>query len=154
MNKTIYVKDEDVATWDRAKELAGDKLAPIIASALKRYVAEKEAEARGYDRIEVSYSDELSNGLPRRKAFFGRWVFPPDEPERSPFHDGEACCAVAITAKGAVVTLSWLESFEGRSYRRFQVHDSFESGAEESACAWAVIAAWEKVGVPVEELDI
>ena len=49
MNKTIYVRDEDVATWEKAKDLAGDKLSPIIAAALRRFVAQQEAAAQGFD---------------------------------------------------------------------------------------------------------
>src|SRR5665213_110800 len=52
VNKTIYVRDEDVPTWEKAKGLAGDKLSPIIASALKRYVAEEEWKQKGFERIE------------------------------------------------------------------------------------------------------
>jgi len=158
MNKTIYVRDEDVATWERAKELAGEKLAPIIAEALRRFVAEKEAEPRGFGRIELSFNDGDSKGLPRRKAFFGRWVFPPDKPECLSDVTGsgrDRYCAVAITAKGALVTLSWTVDVDcERSWERFQFYESFESAVEDRECRWAVIAAREKLGVPVEELDI
>lgn len=46
--KTIYVKDADLATFDAAEKLGdGESLSQIIAEALRRFVAVKEAEARG-----------------------------------------------------------------------------------------------------------
>ena len=83
MNKTIYIRDEDVQTWDRARELAGDKLAPVIVDGLKRFIKEKEAEAiveKGFERIEVEFSDATAHHIPRKKAFYGRWVFPYSKP--------------------------------------------------------------------------
>ena len=80
MTKTIYVKDEDVALWDRAREIAGEKLSPVIIEGLKRFVAEKDAEAKGFARIEVHYSDSDAHNIPRAKAFYGRWIFPPTNP--------------------------------------------------------------------------
>jgi hypothetical protein len=80
MNKTIYVRDEDVATWEKAKELAGDKLSPIIATALKRYVAEKEAEGTHYARIQLKFNDSNNNDVPRIVSFSGRWIASPEEP--------------------------------------------------------------------------
>src|SRR5258708_1005394 len=80
MNKTIYVRDEDTAIWDRAKELAGDKLAPVIMEGLKKYVAEREAQAKGFERIQIRFHDQQSNGMPRAKAFYGRWIYSPEKP--------------------------------------------------------------------------
>jgi hypothetical protein len=158
MNKTIYVRDEDVSTWDRAKELAGEKLSPIISSALRRFVAEKEAEQKGFERIEYEYHDAETGGLPRRKAFYGRWVIPPDKAETvlSEFSGEVDRAVVAITAKGAVVACSWTEdkNTDSQSYKTFRTFSSFEAGAQDPHTGWAVISAFKKLGVPVEELDI
>ena len=162
MNKTIYIRDEDTAVWDRAKELAGEKLAPVIVEGLKRFIAEserKEAEQKGFERIEYEYPDADANGYPRRKAFVGKWIFPPDNVyvASGPIEAPEDLCwkaVVAVTAKGAVVVSSWTETYEGRSNKRFRVYPSFEEGALDTTDDFAVIAARAKLGVPVEELDI
>jgi len=161
VNKTIYVRDEDVPTWEKAKGLAGDKLSPIIASALKRYVAEEEWKQKGFERIEYEYSDQDCNGLPRRKAFYGRWIFPPSKPyggfseKRQEFDRS----VVALTAKGYVIVCTWTEGRDDEgndwaSYKRFRVFRSFETGAQDPSCSWVVTSAIREVGVPVEELDV
>jgi hypothetical protein len=156
MNKTVYVRDEDVAAWERAKELAGDKLSPIIANSLKRFVAKKEAEKMGFGRIEYEYSDAECNGLPRKKAFYGRWIFPPNEPQQAfGEDDGITYCGVVATSpKGAVVVCTWTVVDDENSYKRFRVYPSFDDAARDSHANWVVNFALRKVGIPVEELDI
>lgn len=156
MNKTVYVRDEEVPVWERAKELAGDKLSRIIASALKRFVAEKEAQTMGFERIEYEFADADSNGRPRKVAFYGRWIFPPDKPaeEPSPNFDPSGCGVLATTAKGAVVACTWIPSLDSESYQRFRVYPSFEAGAKDSESRWIVYSALQRIGAPVEELDI
>jgi hypothetical protein len=80
MNKTLYVREEDGAVWERARELAGDKLSPVIVTALKKFVAEKEAELNLMDRIVIRYSDKENGGRPTAKAFYGRWLITREEP--------------------------------------------------------------------------
>jgi len=46
-NKTIYVRDEDIKVFEQAEELGGDSLSAVIAEALRRFVAVKQAEAQG-----------------------------------------------------------------------------------------------------------
>lgn len=163
MNKTIYIRDQDVPTWDRARELAGEKLSPVIITALQKYIVDKEAEeakAKGFERIEVAYSDSMSYRLPRKKAFIGRWVFPPQKPEYLLSEDepDRHLYALAITAKGNVVVLSWSEGVEnGEMYstgRSFIVYGSLEEAASDPSSNYVARQAFEKLGVPVEELDI
>jgi len=80
MNKTIYLRDEEGPVWERARELAGDKLSPVIVTALKHFVAAKEAESKDFERIQLDFDDSDDHNLPKRKAFYGRWVFPPSKP--------------------------------------------------------------------------
>ena len=68
MNKTIYLKDGEGPLWERARELAGDKLSPVIVSALKQFVVVKEAESKGFQRIEVSFNDSDDYDVPKRKG--------------------------------------------------------------------------------------
>ncbi len=157
MNRTIYVRDEDVPVWERARELAGDKLAPVIVDGLKRFIVEKErevSEAKGFERIEVSFHDSDFNGLMKKRAFNGKWVFPLKSPLKSDEVDFTQYYALAITAKGAVVIISWTADHDGESFKRFRVYDSFDAAAAERSVAWAAIMATEHLGVPVEELDI
>ena len=152
MNKTIYVKDEDVEIWDRAKELAGEKLSPVIMQALRDYVLEQEGKQRGVERIEVRYRDTRDNGLPKAKAFWGQWIYSKAKPLS--FGDVNVYYAIATTAKGNVVIFSWRESDEGSHCETFDIFPSLEDAAATHEFQYAAIAALEKRGVPVEELDI
>lgn len=161
MNKTIYLRDEDVPTWDRARELAGNTISQVIVAGLERFVREKEAEAaaaKGYERIEVTYSDAEAKGIPRRKAFHGKWVFAPKKPLELSNEDGSKldCYALAVTAKGNVVVLAWYEEPGNQcaSWRRFDVFSSLEDAAMNRDANPAALEAFRKLGVPLEELDI
>jgi hypothetical protein len=66
MNKTIYLPDEEAETWEKARRLANDRLSPVLLKALKEYVAAKEAEAAGFERIQVEFEDSDDYGLPKR----------------------------------------------------------------------------------------
>jgi hypothetical protein len=152
MNKTIYVKDEDVEIWDRAKELAGEKLSPVIMQALRAYVLEQEGKQRGVERIEIRYRDAKDNGLPKAKAFWGQWIYSAAKPLS--FSDENYYYAIAITAKGNIVIYSWRENEEGKHGETFDIFPSLEDAALSHEFQYAAIAAMEKRGVPVEELDI
>ena len=45
-NKTIYVSDADVPTFERAQELAGGNLSATIVQALRRFVEMEEAKGK------------------------------------------------------------------------------------------------------------
>ena len=65
-NKTIYVSDGDLPTYQRAQELAGGNLSAAIASALKRYVDIEEGRSEGYEEVVVRVG--LGNG--RKVRFY------------------------------------------------------------------------------------
>jgi hypothetical protein len=156
MNKTIYLKDDEGPIWERARELADDKLSPVIVEALKQFIAQKEAEANAYERIEVRFEDAEDGGIPKAKAFYGRWVFPPDSPFRDPNEpvSSRRWFAVAVTAKGAAVVYSWSDSLGRRSAAWFRVYASLGDAAKGEGASSAARAAMQKIGVPIEELDI
>ena len=156
MNKTIYIRDEDVPIWDRAKELAGDKLSPTIIAGLKRFIADHEAMAKSFERIEVSYNDADAHDVPKRKAFYGRWIFPPKKAiELIDEEDGTSYSyAVAVTAKGAAVVYRWESDAEGTRGYRLLTFPSLEQAASNKGVNYAVRKAIEAIGVPVEEMDI
>lgn len=73
-NKTIYVRDEDVKVFEQAEELGGDSLSAVIAEALKRFVAVKQAEAQGMKEItiEVGRVNTRGGDDARKVRFVGR----------------------------------------------------------------------------------
>jgi hypothetical protein len=159
VNKTLYIRDEDTLVWDRARELAGDKLSPLIVAGLKRFIAEKEAEeaeSKGFGRIEISYNDADHHGIPKRKAFTGKWIYTPEKPLELTTEQGEKsyCYAIGQTAKRNFAFLSWETDWEGKSNYRFQVFPSLEAAAADNDLNTAARQAIKKLGVAVEELDI
>lgn len=148
VNKTLYLPDDEAATWDKARQLAGDRLSPIILSALKDFISRKEAEKAGFERIEVAFDDPDDNGRPKRKAFYGKWLFSPDEPYRV----GIRCYSVAITAKDNLVFHSW--DTIGARVEKFRIFTSFDEALNDSSVRYVALEALRKRGVPVEELDI
>jgi len=158
MNKTVYLRDEEGPVWERARELAGDKLSPVIVSALRQFVATEEAKPRGFERIELSFEDADDHDLPKRKAFYGKWVFSPAEP--LVVEDGENPeaynSAVAVTQRGQAVFHTWWEDHQNdrRDRFKFVVRPSLAVAAADPYLNHAARAAIEKIGVPIEELDI
>lgn len=156
MNKTIYIRDDDTKIWDRAKGFAGDKLSRVIIAGLHQYVALQEAKINGFERIEVKLFDALDKGMPKVKAFTGRWVITPDNPRRRSDQRGdyEECYALALTAKGAVVIYQWGEIESGRVNETFLVYPSLENAVHNENINFLITEAMDRIGVPVEELDI
>ena len=161
MNKTLYLRDEDGPIWDRARELSNDKLSPVVVAALKNFVAEKEAEAKGFQRIVLRFNDADEHDLPKGKAFYGRWIIPPEENcgyrESDDFRDTDRrCFAVAVTARNNIVIYHWrIDAESGADYaHRLSVYSTFEEAAADQSVNWAACRAMEKFGVPIEELDI
>ncbi len=129
--RTVYVRAEDQAVWDQAEQLAqarGDSLSPLIAQALREYVAQHRVQSDQVQRIEVDTWNR--DGQLVRRAFRGRWLIDPDEAYRSEYegHDGRMaglCYAVAQTEKGRFVAYTvhkndperwhWFEVFESLS---------------------------------------
>jgi hypothetical protein len=160
MNKNVYIRDEDELVWNRARELAGAKgISLIVVESLRKFIKEMEAkasEAKGFERIVVKYNDSDANWVPRVKAFLGKWIFPIEAPVKQYDEDGKNYFfyAVAVTAKNACVVYRWEEDQEGRGGYRFLVFPSLEAAAANNDVNCAVREAIEKIGVPVEELDI
>ncbi|WP_240984056.1 EXLDI protein [Acididesulfobacillus acetoxydans] len=67
-NKTIYVSDGDLPIFERAQELAGENLSATIAGALRRYVENAEARAKGLEEIIV----KVGKVAITRKRFWGK----------------------------------------------------------------------------------
>ncbi|MGA3206020.1 MAG: hypothetical protein ABSF12_26300 [Bryobacteraceae bacterium] len=161
MNKTLYLPDDEAETWEKARRLANDRLSPVILKALKEYIMTKQAEASeaaGFERIELEYDDSDDSHLPKRKAFRGQWIFPPEDALHLPgtkFGDDQSrAYAVGVTAKGNVVVYMWKCGAKHDYGHRFLVFPSFEEAALGDDLNHAIREAVRKRGVPVEELDI
>jgi hypothetical protein len=153
MNKTVYLRDEDVPVWEKARELAGDKLSPVIIAALKVFTAEREGTQKGFERIVLEFDDSEDDYLPKKKAFMGRWIIPPQEPYSvTDEKDTQYYGAIAETAKGAFVVFERAETAE-ESKCKFAVFKTISEGAKEEF-NYLFREAIKRRGVPVEELDI
>lgn len=156
MNKTLYLKDEDGPIWDKARELAGDRLSPILVEALKRFIADKEAENAGLARIVIEFRDATKDGLPRAVAFSGRWLIPPEEEYREqPYHERSA---VAVGAKGSVVIQRTESTLGGDARATISVYPSFDEALQDYGGLHyrldVLHEAIKRLGVPVQELDL
>src|SRR5437763_15701369 len=52
-NRTIYVADADLPTFEEAQERAGESRSAPIAQALRRFVEAEEAKASGFEEVTV-----------------------------------------------------------------------------------------------------
>jgi hypothetical protein len=159
MNKTVYLRDDEVPVWEKARELSGDKLSPVIVAALKEYIDKTEAEKRGFERIVIGFRDSEDNGLQKKKAFFGRWIIPPGDKWHAVDDDGSSSYPnVAETAKGNLVIHEREFRFDGAgdeyTIERFGVFESFSEMAANNSFRYAAYEANKRRGVPIEELDI
>ena len=72
-NKTIYVSDGDLPTYDRAQELAGGNLSAAIAKALRRYVDVEDGRREGFDEITVRVGPKARRKVRFTGILLGTW---------------------------------------------------------------------------------
>jgi hypothetical protein len=160
--RTIYVREEDQPIWEKAKEVIGESLSTHLTNYLRTVVASQKAAAQGAERILLSFRDD---GIPKTKAFYGRWLISPDDPFEHRERDDEGNIipdfgpdyyAVAVTAKQNIVVFNFGEQKEEGKFNwgLVRVFESFEQ-ANSSKLPYGLIAtAMEVLGVEIEELDI
>jgi hypothetical protein len=107
MKTTLYVPDEKVALYERAKEELGESLSSTFIKCLERELAMRKLKT---ERIVVEVTDRQTDRS-TKKAFQGRWLVASDrQPEQFWFEGGGASgsgfYAVAQSAKGTLVVLS------------------------------------------------
>jgi EXLDI family protein len=73
-NKTIYVSDGDLPTYQRAQELAGGNLSAAIAGALRRYVDIEESRREGFDEVTVRVGPKPGRKVRFVGVLLGEWV--------------------------------------------------------------------------------
>ncbi|HTD43211.1 MAG TPA: hypothetical protein VK687_03485 [Bryobacteraceae bacterium] len=161
MNKTLYVKDEDGPIWDQARELTGDKLSQFIMEKLRIFVNEQKTKSSGYERIVLHYYE---NGLPKAKAFYGRWIIDPSAPlvvNEDPDYVGPSYI-IAETHKGNYVVLEFTDMelrfddhtpgiFTGAT---FSVLNSLEGNTNSGIPTSIIAEAMTRLGIQIQELDI
>lgn len=142
--------------WERARELAKDKLSPIIVTALRNFICECEALAKGYERIVLKFEDSLDNELPKVKAFYGKWIIDPKAPYQVNYENRDLAefYSVAETAKGNIVVFTYRESPDYKGCYRMLIYPSFHAAAADVDVNLAIRVALKRRGVPIEELDI
>jgi hypothetical protein len=125
--RNVYVRAEDAEVWRRAEELAGDSLSQLIADQLRRYVAQREVQTSGFERIvvEAIVTGKAPSGPwdkeVRKIAFDGRWLVGEPVKRRQPkpgvseraISDGDMhLYGVALTRRGKIAVLE-LDVAEG-----------------------------------------
>lgn len=131
-NKTLYVKDSDVAMVDEAEKLLGSTLSSIFANCLRERLAKLKARTEGeFSKISLRFFDS-SDQSTVTKSFTGRWIV--SDPSRGLGAEADDSgvswghsvrFAVALTAKGKLVVYEFDESGE-----RAPAMEVFEDFAE------------------------
>src|SRR5216683_352690 len=77
--RTVYVRADDAEVWRRAEEFAGDSLSQLVADLLRQYVARRDGQAGGLERIVLEAvvkgdapPGPWEKGDIRKVAFYGR----------------------------------------------------------------------------------
>src|SRR6476469_9967204 len=159
--RTVYVREEDQPVWDKAKEVIGDSLSSYLTTHLRSLVASHEAAAHGTERIVLTFRDE---GIPRTKAFYGRWLIPPDKPFeqwawdsfRNDYDRSEppTLFAVALTARNRIAVFRFGDRKNDGTFNwgNLWSFNSFEEANSDSDVPSDLMAsAMEVRGIPVEE---
>lgn len=69
---TIYIKEEDLPVFERAKQIAGEEsLSSVIAQAVRQFVTTHETREKGYEEIKLLVGRE---DMERTKRFVGRFL--------------------------------------------------------------------------------
>jgi hypothetical protein len=155
INKTLYVRDEDAAIWDQAKDIIGESLSSYLTSHLRNVVSSRRFEAQGNQRILLSFRE---NSLPKQVAFSGKWIIPPEAKFfRDSAFNGRTYFALAATANGRIAVFRFDQQKDDGTFGESELrsYDTFEIANDDPDVPSLLIAeAMEIRGVPVEQLDI
>jgi hypothetical protein len=100
--RTLYVRDEDLATWtsaETAAQQAGESLSQLVAAALRNHLASAQPPNGDLRHITVRIgADERASWT---EGFLGRWLIAPDNKNRwGP--DARVRYGVGITRAGRI----------------------------------------------------
>ncbi|TMC38180.1 MAG: hypothetical protein E6J28_06560 [Chloroflexi bacterium] len=170
--KNIYVRPEDAQIWERAEQLAGESLSQLVADQLRKYVAERERQATGFERIVVEAI--VKGAVPagpwdrevRKVSFYGRWLV--GEPvkrqdltagvyEKAVFDGDMHLYGVALTRRGKIAVLE-LDKAEGTQYGEppyLKLYDSLQAADQDGVPHFILDQAAAALNTElVDELDI
>ena len=116
-NKTIYVSENDLPIFEQAQQIAGEALSPVIARALREYVARNQEREKGMKEVSVKVGPRKSEREQRFVASnLGRWKGLSQDKkwwlEASVFHTQKGNWVVFLEYKGPAMTnaQSWKDS--------------------------------------------
>ena len=154
--KNVYIKAEDAEIWERAESLAGESLSQLLSDLLRRYVADRENQSDGFERIIVEAWGE-KKGQVRLVTFYGRWL-------TGRLWDGDMLFYRALLTRHGRIAITvedqaWgAYTDEGISLGqppKLKVYDSVKAAVEDDVPTFVVNAAAVALNVVgVEELDI
>jgi hypothetical protein len=62
MRRTIYVKDEDAGLFEEAEALGEDSISAVLAEALRKWLADRKADAQGWQIHEIIPAKRVVDG--------------------------------------------------------------------------------------------
>jgi hypothetical protein len=122
-NKTLYIRDEDAATWERAEEAAArsrQSVSQLVSAALRSYLPlmftpeDQLEDIRVLVGPAVAHFDATVEDYGRAESFTGRWLVPPGEEACSMAtrHTTQYCYAVALTRRGQIAVYRYHQRAE------------------------------------------
>ncbi len=171
--RTVYVRADDADVWRRAEEFAGDSLSQLVADLLRQYVARRDGEAGGLERIVLEAvvkgdapPGPWEKGDIRKVAFYGRWLVGDPRPRKNPppgvtemaISDGDMhYYGVALTKGGKVAVLE-LDLAEGTEYGHppyLKLYDSLEAADKDGIPHFILDRAATAMNTElVDEMDV
>lgn len=171
--RNLYIRDEDREVWEKAERLAGESLSQLIANLLRRYVADRENRAQGFERIvlEAKVEGPAAPSGPwqhdlRKVAFWGRWLVGdlvkrknpiPGITERAIWNGDMSSFGVALTKqeKIAILELDVAEGSEHGHLPRLRLYNSLEEADRDGVWHYVLdLAATALKTELIDELDI
>jgi hypothetical protein len=117
-NRTLYVRDEDTAVWDRAEQAAENarqSVSQLVATALRHYLPTIHTPGDQLSDIRVrtgtgsDHFDATMEDYGQVESFTGRWLVPPGDEAASGAtrHTTGLYYAVALTRRGQIAVYSY-----------------------------------------------
>jgi hypothetical protein len=117
-NKTLYIRDEDAAVWERAEQAASrtrQSVSQLVTAALRHYLPTVHTPDDHMEDIRVrvgtgtSHFDATFEDYDQVESFTGRWLVPPGDEARSAAarHASGYSYGVALTRRGQIAVYSY-----------------------------------------------
>jgi hypothetical protein len=117
-NKTLYIRAEDSAVWERAEEAAArsrQSVSQLVTAALRTYLPMLFTPEDEMEDIRVrvgpglAHFDATVDDYGQLESFTGRWLVPPGEEAHSMAtrHTTQCYYAVALTRRGQIAVYTY-----------------------------------------------